>query len=158
MANQVKKVEKAQDRVLHPGERVLGAAMIQPKGALKKQAIGGGLGGALGAVVAEKMVARSAGGTGLAAAMPAKRVVAALTDQRLLAIGLGALANGLKEVEASWARADVADIVRLQQGKLVDVLGVAFVDGSTIEVECVRAGNAASLLDAFAASRSVTAC
>lgn len=155
MANYVKKVEKARAQLLQPGEQVLGAAMIQPKGAFKKQAVGGGIGGVLGAVVAEKMVARTAPAEGMAAGIPSKRVIAALTDQRLVVIGLGALANSVKQVEASWPREAVVAIGAVQRGKLVDVLGVSFVDGSVAEVECVRAGNASSLLDAFAASGPV---
>lgn len=152
MADFVKKIEKERARLLVADERVLAASMIQPKGAFKKQAIAGGIGGALGALAAQKLTANAGtGAAGLASAMPAVRGVAALTDQRLVVVALGSMMNSLKDVVAAWPRTDVASVTIADSGKLVNVLAFAFVDGSVVEMECVRAGNPRAIVDALAA-------
>lgn len=151
MADFAKKVEKERERLLQPGEQLLGASMIQPKGAFKKQAIAGGVGGAVGALVAQKMSEKNGkGAVGLAGGMPAKRLVAVVTDQRVLVVALGSMLNSLKDVEASWPRTHVTGIDLVDEGKLVNVLGFRFADGSEVLVESVRAGNPRSVVEAFA--------
>ncbi len=150
MADFTKKVEKERERLLQPGEQVLGATMIQPKGAFKKQAIAGGVGGAVGALVAHKMTEKSGNGaTGLASGMPAKRLVAIVTDQRVLVVAMGSMLNSLKDVAASWPRTHVAGIDLVDEGKLVNVLDFRFADGTSVLVESVRAGNPRSVVEAF---------
>ncbi len=142
MADFVKKIEKERARLLVADERVLAASMIQPKGAFKKQAIAGGIGGALGALAAQKLTANAGtGAAGLASAMPAVRGV----------VALGSMMNSLKDVVAAWPRTDVASVTIADSGKLVNVLAFAFVDGSVVEMECVRAGNPRAIVDALAA-------
>lgn len=152
MADYVKKIEKERARLLGADERVLAASMIQPKGSFKKQAIAGGIGGALGALAAQKMTANSGtGAAGLASAMPAVRSVAVLTDQRLFVVALGSMMNSLKDVVAAWPRTALASVTLADEGKLLNVLAFAFADGSVVEMECVRAGNPRGIVDALAA-------
>jgi len=153
LVNVVKKVEKARDDLgLLPGEEVLAACTTNAKGSMKRMAIMGGIGGAVGAGIAAASDRKKDGGDvavdSMAARYPGSQLFLVVTDRRMLATTVGAMSGKPKELVAEWSRDELSSI-EVERGKLASTVTITFADGSAVECESPRATDPESLAAAL---------
>ena len=119
MAAKTKLLGKAGDGVLVAGETPLAVVRAMKPGNIKKTAVAGGIGGLLGAAVANRMDK----GSPEAGFVELARMVLALTDQRLLVFTQSQMTGKAKALHAELPLASVTD-VEVGEGK---VLGMKIV-------------------------------
>ena len=146
MAGYADKIAKSASGVLKPGEQVVSAIRTQPSGT----AVGAGVGGLVGAAVAQKKAGKAQAGAteGSIAQNWAKgRFAVALTNQRLLTFNYTAMGKP-KDLTSEMPLAEVAS-VDLEPKKLTKGVRFAFSDGSAIEVECAKLEKVDDFVSAF---------
>lgn len=154
MIDFAKKIRKSCAEHLEPGEEVLAGTFVQPPGAIRRQVAMGAVGGAIGAVVGEKMAAKrqaEAGDRpteGLVVDIPAGKAVLGITDRRFLVFGHSALSGKPKGLNAAFGLEQIASL-DLQQGKLAGKLLVTFVDGTTIDFDVVKTAKPEPFVEVF---------
>lgn len=144
LVNVAKKIEKKRDELgLGENERVLAACTTNPKGTMKRLAIGG----AVGAIVAHRAGGRGDNAdTGLAERYADHQSFLVVTDQRLLQIGVSTLTGKPKQVSGQWQRSEIAQIA-VEDGRLAYPMTITFVDGSGVQVEGARGTNPSALAE-----------
>ncbi len=150
MVEWAKKVEKSCSDELG-GERVIGALFCQPSGNFAS-AMGMGVGGVVGSIVAEKAHVDSSSDEGIAASIPKKNLVLAVTQSKLMVFGHSAMSGKPKGLEASIPLSQV-DGMDLAEGKLAPKLAVRFADGSLKVFEAPKMGKPADFVAAFSSAR-----
>jgi hypothetical protein len=154
MANYIKKVSKAAEGDLQPGEQITAGVFLQASGATGK-AMARGVGGLVGAAVASKLKSKDDGtivsDSGIAATMPDGPIHVAVTSQRALVYSHGAMSGKPKDLKLTLQRGDIAGVA-LEPGKLTTQLTLMFSDGTGKVYEAPKMGNSA---DEFAAAINV---
>lgn len=150
MVDWSKKVKKACADELGD-EQILGALFVQPSGAMAS-AIGMGVGGVVGSLVAEATRQDGSSVDGLAAEIPSKNVVLALTPTRLLVFGHSQLSGKPKGLEVGIPAGRIVDMV-MEAGKVSSKLAIAFDDGSVKIFEAPKLGDPAAFVAAFQQSK-----
>ncbi len=153
LINVAKKIEKARDDLgLLPGEEVLAACTTNAKGSMKRMAIMGGIGGAVGAGIAAASDRKKGGGDveadAMAARYPGSQLFLVVTDRRLLATTVGAMSGKPKELAAEWRRDELSSI-EIERGKLAHTITINFADGSAVECESPRGSDPETLAAAL---------
>ncbi len=150
MVDWVKKVQKTCSGDIG-SENVTGALFVQPSGSMAS-AIGMGVGGVVGSIVAEAAHTDLSTSDGVAAQIPSKNVVLALTPTRLLVFGHSQLSGKPKGLEATIPVARVKDMA-LEPGKVSSKLAVVFEDDSVKVFDAPKLGNPEAFVSAFQARR-----
>lgn len=146
MGDYADKLQEKAGEVLQPGERVLSAIRVQPRGTNTGLAVGGLIGGAVAGSQAKKAQANMATGS-LATKWPAGRFAVGLTEQRLLAFNYTAMGKP-KEMTAEFPLQDVAQVA-LESKKLTQAVKFEFSDTSSIVVECGAREKVGDFISAF---------
>lgn len=136
MADITKRVAKRAGSLLEPGEQVLAALLVEPKGTY-------GIAGAAVAMMprtATAVLASNAGGAhaaegGLAAQFPGRSSVVAATDRRVVVIPSSGIS--MDAIATSYRLADISVASNDSRG-LGRRLVLAFVDGSSVTVDAQR--------------------
>lgn len=152
MAGYVDKLQKAASDELRPGDIMLAGIRAQPRGT----AAASGVGGLLGAGIAHLQTKKARAGTGegsMASNWPAAAFALGFTDQRLLAFKRSALLGRPKDLQAEVPLDQVAD-VRTEKGALMRKVHVAFVDGSSIALECGKIEKVEDFISAFTTAKA----
>ncbi len=146
MVDFAKKVAKHAAATFAPGEQLLDARVVQPRGATMRQAsfgVGGVVGVAAGAALESRRQKKEGAAAtpqgGLAATFPTAKVFLSVTTQRLLCHDFGAMSGRPKDVVAEYPLAAVADL-QVAKGKLVNRLHLQFADGSAVELDLLKGG------------------
>ncbi len=146
MADVTGRVQKRAAELLEPGEAVIAALLVEPKGTY-------GVGSVAVAALprtAVRMLGERAANTGaldggLASAFPAKSCVLAATDRRVVVIPSNGIS--MNEIAAAYDRTDL--LVTENHGKgLGRRLVVLFVDGTSVTLDAQRG----QPFDAFSAA------
>jgi hypothetical protein len=147
MGGYADKLGKRAGELLGPGETLLSAVRSQPRGTN----LGVGIGGAVGAVVADRQAskAKAAAGEGsTAAAWPSGNTAVGLTNRRLMLFNYTALGKP-KDLVAEFPL-DQVTTVELEKKKVTaNALRFGFTDGSGVEVECAKLEKTADFVQAF---------
>ncbi len=142
MANWNKKISKAANGELQPGEAIVAGVFLQPVGTMG-HAVGKGAGGVIGKAV---VAGRGAAGRveapvdGLASTLTNEATVLGLTQHRLLVFGyssFGGKPKGLKQAVPATALASVA----VEKQKATYRFEMTFDDGSSKVFEAPRIAN-----------------
>jgi Bacterial PH domain len=145
MGGYTDKLQPKAAEVMQPGERLLGAIRTMPRGTT----MGIGIGGAIGAVVADRQAkkanARQEEGSN-AAAWPPKRSAVGLTDKRLLIFDYTAMGKP-KSLIGEFPLDDVASLT-VDKG-LTNKVSLAFTDGSAVQLECAKLEKIDDFVTAF---------
>jgi hypothetical protein len=145
MAGYADKLQKKAAEVLRPGERLIAAVRTMPRGTT----IGTGVGGLIGATVAQRQAAKSQATTGpLAGAWPKGNSAVGLTDQRLLIFNYTAMGKP-KDLVGEFELDQVASIELEKKKVTANSLHVGFTDGSAVQVECAKMEKTGDFVDAF---------
>jgi hypothetical protein len=155
MVDMVKKIHKKSSELLHPGEEILGACVVSPVGQFKKSVAFGAVGGLVGAAVG----AAIKGGSDVpepnsqADSFPlTKQSILAVSEQRWILFEQSAMSGAPKGVLGEWSRSEIQSLDQ-ERGKLTSRLKLRFADGSTAEMEAVKAAKPDSLVAAAAQRR-----
>lgn len=146
-----KKVKAHRSDVLHPGEEVVAAINALPPGSTKR-AIGFGIGGAVGGVIAAAgqrgKEGDGDGEGGAAARIPAgKNVVLAVTPLRFLVFEHKMVSGNPGELFAEFPLRDVS--VEAEKRKLTHLVTLGFSDGTSVAFEMPRAAKPERFLEGF---------
>lgn len=145
MANWNKKVNKAANGELQPGEQIVASVFLQPSGTMG-QAVGRGVGGVVGKAVASKVsgtapeVDELVSDSGIAASLPNEPTVLGLTGHRLLVFGysqFGGKPKGLKSIHD----ANLLASVDTEKQKATHRFVMHFTDGTASVFEAPRVAN-----------------
>ncbi len=150
MVDWVKKVQKACSGDIGP-ETVTGALFVQPSGNMAS-AIGMGVGGVVGSIVAGATHTDLSTSDGVAAQIPSKNVVLALTATKMLVFGHSQLSGKPKGLETTIP-VDRVKKMALEPGKVSSKLAVVFDDDSVKVFEAPKLGNPEAFVTAFQARR-----
>ena len=153
MGGYVNKLQGKAGEVMEPGERLLAAIRTMPRGTT----MGIGIGGAVGAVVADRQAkkAQSQQGEGSAAASwPSVRSAVGLTDRRLLIFDY-TFAGKPKDLIGEFPLDQIAS-VDIDKG-VTNKVRFSFTDGSASQVECAKLEKVGDFASAFESARSSTA-
>jgi hypothetical protein len=153
MPDFLKKVVKDKSGELRADEQYLGAAYAQPAGAFGRSvgfAAGGLLGGAVAARSQKKREEELDGAheSGIAASFPNGNVVMAVTGQRLLVFGHGALKGKPTDLRAEYPLSDVHRMA-LEKRRGHSSLKVTFSDNSVRDFDVVTMAKPDRLVAAF---------
>jgi hypothetical protein len=144
MATWTKKISKAAEEHLQPGEAVVAGVFLQPPGTMG-QAVGRGVGGLIGkAVVAKLQGSRDDGrlvtDSGIAATFPKEPTVIGVTGQRLLVFGYGAIGGKPKGLRRTLPVSDLVSVT-LEKQKATSSFVLHFNDGTSAIFEAPRMAN-----------------
>jgi hypothetical protein len=145
MGGYADKVQAKAGEILEPGERVVAAIRTMPRGTT----LGMGIGGAVGAVVAERQAkkGRAEQTEGSAAAgWPSVRSAVGLTDRRLLIYDY-TLMGKPKNLVGQFPLDQIAS-VEVDKG-VTNKVRFAFNDGSASQVECAKLEKVGDFVSAF---------
>ena len=152
MGGYADKLQKRAGELLGPGEMLLSAVRSQPRGTN----LGVGIGGAVGAVVADRQASKARGAAGdgaIAATWPSGNTAVGLTNQRLMLFNYTAMGKP-KDLVAEFPLDQVGS-VELEKKKLTaNALRFEFTDGSGVEVECAKLEKTADFVEAFQQTKS----
>ena len=140
------KVRDKAGEVMAPGEQLLAAIRTMPRGTT----LGLGIGGAVGAVVADRQAKKAAEGQGegsTAAAWPTVRSAVGLTDKRLLVFDY-TFTGKPKDLIGEVGLDQVAGL-GVDKG-LTNKVTFSFNDGSTVAMECAKLEKIDDFVSAFA--------
>ncbi|MGH2808539.1 MAG: hypothetical protein ACRDKT_14825 [Actinomycetota bacterium] len=132
--------------VMEPGERLLAAIRTMPRGTT----LGVGIGGAVGAVVADRQAKKGAAQQtegSAAASWPAVRSAVGLTDRRLLIYDY-TFTGKPKDLIGEFLLDQVASL-GVDKG-LTNKVTFGFNDGSAVQVECAKLEKVDDFVSAFA--------
>ncbi len=143
MASWTKKIGKAAQGELEPGERIIEGVFLQPAGTTGRS-VARGVGGVVGQALASKV----GGGTatelvtdaGVAATMPEAATVLGLTDRRLLVFGHSSLSGRPKGLKLTLPTADLVR-VEVDKQKATYRFVMHFGDGTASIYEAPRTSN-----------------
>ena len=153
MVDMVKKLHKKNADLLHPGEQVLGAAVVSKVGQFKKNVAFGAIGGLVGAAVGNAIGGKSesAEADTMAESFPEiRQAILALTDQRWILFEQSLMSGAAKSVLTEWPL-DAISGLSMEKAKLNHRIDVVFADGSIAQVESVKAAKPGALVEAAAA-------
>ena len=128
MADLVKKMNKA-GVGLHPGETIVAAIVLHPKGMARRVALGGIVGAAIGSRLARREDGSMITDSGTAALMPDGPMIVCLTAQRVLVYNQSGFSGKPKAIEATMSRGDIA-AVEVGKDKIGAPVTIAFSDGT----------------------------
>jgi len=153
MPDFLKKVAKDKSGELRPEEKYLGALYAQPAGSFGRSvgfAAGGLLGGAVAARSQKKREAELGGAqeSGIAATFPSGNVVMAVTGQRMLVFGHGAMKGNPTDLLAEYPLADVHRI-GLEPRKAHSSMKLTFSDNSVLDFDVVKMAKPDRFIAAF---------
>lgn len=146
MGNYADKLQDKAGEVLRPGERIISAVRVQPRGTTTGMAVGGLVGGAIAGRQASKAQANMVAGSS-ASKWPGGKFALGLTDQRLLAFNYTAMGKP-KEMIGEIPLQDVAK-VELESKKLMQAVRFDFSDTSSVVVECAKLEKVGDFISAF---------
>lgn len=134
MADITKRVQKRAAELLEPGENVIAALLVEPKGTY---GVGSVAIAALPRTSVRWLAARAGADetAGLASWFPSRSCVVAVTDRRVVAIPSNGLS--MESIAASYERTDVAVTENSGRG-LGRRLVVSFSDGTSVTVDAQR--------------------
>lgn len=150
MPDFTKKVRKHAADTLEPGEQVLSAAVVAPRGSVTKQAIAGGVGGLVGAGIAAAVdKKRNAGAADApqgswAEQFPKKKVFMSVTDRRVVIHAFGEMSGRPKEI-LGWIPREAIAGLQIDKGRLAHPATLHFSDGSAYEMDVMRGTDPAEL-------------
>jgi hypothetical protein len=153
MADFLKKVVKDKSGELRAGEQYLGALYAQPPGSFGRS-VGFAAGGLIGSAVAaraQKKREEELDGTqesGIAASFPEGNVVMAVTGQRLLVFGHGALKGNPTDLRAEYPLGDLHQMA-LEKRRAHSSLKVTFSDSSVRDLDVVKMAKPDRFVAAF---------
>ena len=155
MANWTKKVNKAAQGELEPGEQIIEAVFLQPSGTTG-QTVGMGVGGLVGKAITSKMGGDTATelvtDSGHAATMPTTPTVLGLTDRRVLVYGHSSLSGKPKGFKMAFPSSDLA-AVEVDKQKATYRFVLHFSDGTASVYEAPRVANDPEAFAAAVAAR-----
>ena len=152
MAGYADKLQKRAGEFLVPGEALLSAVRTQPRGTN----LGVGIGGAVGAVVADRQASKARAGAGegsIAGGWPGGNTAVGLTNQRLLLFNYTAMGKP-KDLVAEFPLDQVAGVELEKKKVTANALRFAFTDGSSVDVECAKLEKTADFVQAFQQARA----
>ena len=150
MGGYAEKIRPKVGEDMEPSEQLLGAVRTMPRGTT----MGLGIGGALGAVVADRQAkkAHSESSEGSAAeAWPMVRSAVALTDKRLLIYDFTFMGK-LKDLVGQFPLDQIASL-DIDKG-VVNKLRFAFNDGSAVQLECAKLEKVGDFASAFQTAKA----
>ena len=149
MGAYVDKLQGKAAEIMEPGERLLAAIRTMPRGTT----MGIGIGGAVGAVVADRQAkkakAKQTEGSA-AASWPAVRSAVGLTDRRLLIFDY-TFTGKPKELVGQFSLDQVASL-EVEKG-LTNKVSFNFEDGSAAKVECAKLEKVGDFESAFKSAK-----
>lgn len=128
MADLVKKLNKA-GVGLHPGEAIIAAMVLHPRGMAKRVAVGGALGAAIGSRLSKNDDGTIVSDRGTAAQMPDGPLLIGLTAERALVYSQSGFSGKPKGVELTVPRSEIAGI-EVAKDKIGAPVTLAFSDGT----------------------------
>jgi hypothetical protein len=153
MGGYADKLQGKASEVMEPGESLLAAIRTMPRGTT----MGIGIGGAVGAVVADRQAkkahAQQTEGSA-AASWPPVRSAVGLTDRRLLIFNYTAMGKP-KELVGQFPLDQIASL-DVEKG-LTNKVRFNFNDGSAAQVECAKLEKVGDFESAFKSARPGTA-
>lgn len=150
MGGYADKLQARAVEVMEPGEQVLAAIRTMPRGTT----VGMGIGGLVGAAVAERQAKKSQSGQtegSTAAGWPSTKSAVGLTDRRLLIFNYTAMGKP-KELIGEFPLDQLAS-VDVDKG-MTNKVRFAFTDGSAAQVECAKMEKVGDFVSAFQNTRS----
>jgi hypothetical protein len=132
MADITGRVRKKAADILEPGEHVIAALLVEPKGTY---GVGSIAIAALPRTAVRMLGDRSVGDAGLAATFPSGSAALAVTDRRVVVIPSNGL--GFREIAVAYDRADLVVASDVSKG-LGRRLTLEFVDGTEVVVDAQR--------------------
>jgi len=157
MPDFLKKVVRDKSGELRPDEQYLAATYAQPAGSFARS-VGFGAGGLVGAAVAgrsgkkRKEELGGADEAGAAAGFPDGNVVMALTAQRLLVFGHGALKGNPTDLLAEMPLGEVHEMT-LEKRRAHSSLKIRFSDNSVRDFDVVKGAKPEPFVAAFGAAK-----
>ena len=145
MVDIAKKVRKHAAETLEPGEQVIEAAIISPRGAATRQAVAGGVGGLVGMGIAAAIDKKNNSGApeapqgSWADQFPKQKVFLTITDRRVVVHKFGEMSGRPKEL-LGWIPRDAVAGMQVEKGKVAHKGVIGFTDGSVYEIDILRGG------------------
>lgn len=150
MGGYADKMQGKAAEVMEPGERLLAAVRTMPRGTT----MGIGIGGAVGAVVADRQAKKAQAGQSEGSAAkdwPPVRAAVGLTDRRLLIFNYTFMGKP-NELVGQFPLDQIASL-DVDKG-LTNKLSFNFTDGSAAQVECAKLEKVGDFESAFASAKS----
>lgn len=149
MGGYADKLQGKAGEVMEPGEQLLGAVRTMPRGTT----MGIGIGGAVGAVVADRQAKKAQGRQtegSAAKEWPAVRCAVGLTDRRLLMYDFTFMGKP-NNLVGHFPLDQIASL-DVEKG-VTNRLKFTFTDGSTAQVECAKLEKVGDFSSAFEAAK-----
>ncbi len=145
--NMNKKVMKMKEsNGLSDVEELRASLFLQPAGAVKNQAVAGGVGGLIGMFAARKMQqkqddAAEGSASEMSKSYPNQPTVLAITSRgRLLCYDYSLLAGKPKSLIKEYARGDLT-LTSMEKGRLAHTMKISFKDGGSKTFDVPRGGD-----------------
>lgn len=132
--NIVKKIEKSKNNGLNAGEKVVAATALNDVGAISQQAVGGGLGGLVGAFAKKKMESKvdekyeDLPESELSKSFPTGQTLVGITDSRIIVYRMGVMSGKPEELLKEFSLGSM-QVESFEKGKLAHRLVMSFKDG-----------------------------
>ncbi len=153
MGGYVDKLQKRAGELLGSDEQLISAVRTQPRGT-NLGAAGGVIGAVAGGRQAKKALAGATEGSN-AGTWPTGNCAVGLTNQRLLLFNYTAMGKP-KDLVAEFPLDQVASVALEKKKITANALRFAFIDGSSVEVECAKLEKTADFVAAFQAAQAGT--